>query len=177
MGSMRNGSGDDFFAHFSDAGCWLKGFAHEYPMSPYRQSSRRVWPGVLDAVPKEFESCLHEPAFSVEDTTFCIWRRTLDERWQLGPIQFPGEEDPDGSQFLLSNLDARPITYQTFAQEYYDCDVDLRLVEHIYAHRPLTEGLVVSLNPKLTLRDLTSETEEIGYPAAPEVHDGRPSRS
>jgi len=30
MGSMRNGSGDDFFAHFSSAGCWLKGFAHEY---------------------------------------------------------------------------------------------------------------------------------------------------
>src|SRR5438105_3956555 len=36
MGSMRNGSGDNFFAHFSPAGCWLKGFAHDYPLSPYR---------------------------------------------------------------------------------------------------------------------------------------------
>lgn len=27
MGSMRNGSGDEFFALFNAAGCWLKGFA------------------------------------------------------------------------------------------------------------------------------------------------------
>jgi hypothetical protein len=47
--------------------------------------------------------------------------------------------------------------------------VDLRIVEHIYAHRPLTESLVVFLNPKLTLPDLTSEIEEIGYPWAPET--------
>jgi len=66
-------------------------------------------------------------------------------------------------------LDAQPITYQTFAQEYYGRDVDLRIVEHIYAHRPLIESLVVSLNPKLTVADLTSEIEEIGYPGAPET--------
>lgn len=29
MGSMRDGSGDDLFAHFGPVGCWLKGFAHE----------------------------------------------------------------------------------------------------------------------------------------------------
>src|SRR4051812_1215303 len=54
MGSMRNGSGDHFFAHFGPAGCCLKGFAHEYPMSPYRESPPRPWPGVLEAVPAEF---------------------------------------------------------------------------------------------------------------------------
>jgi len=75
MGSMRNGSGDELFAHFGAAGCWLKGFAHENPLSPYRENPKRVWPGVLDNVPGEFAGCLREPAFSVEDVTFCIWRR------------------------------------------------------------------------------------------------------
>src|SRR3954451_18924006 len=51
MGSMRNGCGDDIYAHFSPAGCWLKGFAHEYPMSPFREQPPRPWPGVLEAVP------------------------------------------------------------------------------------------------------------------------------
>src|SRR4051812_22282843 len=54
MGSMRNGSWDELFAHFGPAGCWLKGFAHECPMTPYRTRRKQVWPGVLDVVPDEF---------------------------------------------------------------------------------------------------------------------------
>jgi hypothetical protein len=114
VGSMRNGSGDDFFAHFGPAGCWLKGFDHESPMSPYRESQQRPWPGVLDAVPAEFAACLRERAFGVEDVTFCIWRRNDDKDWQMGPVEFPPDRpDPDGSAFLLSALDGRPESYQT----------------------------------------------------------------
>lgn len=113
MGSMRNGSGDDFFAHFTAAGCWLKGFAHEYPMSPYREDPPRAWPGVLD-VPSAFKSSVEEPAFGVAgwEVTFCIWRLHEDDRWRLGPVELPTDHaDPDGSQFLLADLDGRPETY------------------------------------------------------------------
>src|SRR6476620_4622502 len=89
MGSMRNGSGDDFFAHFSSAGCWLKGVAHEYPMSPFREQATRPWPGVLDSVPAEFVGCLREAAFEAEVVTFCVWRRYGDSSWQVGPVEFP----------------------------------------------------------------------------------------
>lgn len=37
---MRNGCGDHFFAHFTPAGCWLKGFAHESRMSPFSQGNQ-----------------------------------------------------------------------------------------------------------------------------------------
>jgi hypothetical protein len=168
MGSMRNGHGDELFAHFSHGGCWLKGFAHEYPMNPHRQSPNRVWPGVLETVPQEFESCLQEPAFSLQDTTFCIWRRTVDDGWRVGPVEFPDGHDPDGSEFLLSDLDGQPTTYQRYAQEYYERDVELWIVEHIYAHRPLTEAIAASLNPELTLGALTTETDEIGYAPRPQ---------
>lgn len=165
MGSMRNGCGDDFFAHFGPAGCWLKGFAHEYPMSPYRDRPPRVWPGVLDAVPAEFAGCLREPAFEAAIATFCMWRRHSDPAWQVGPVAFPSaHSDPDGSQFLLSDLDGRPESYQNWATDYYERDVALAAVKDVYRHRPLTAELVARLNPEVSLGELAADISEIGYP-------------
>jgi hypothetical protein len=177
MGSMRNGQGDDFFALFNKAGCWLKGFAHEAPMTPYREENGAVWPGVLDTVPEEFQGCLREPAFMIDNTTFCIWRRYADGAWQVGPITFPEENDrdPDGSAYLLSPLDGKPQTYRDWAARYYSRpDLSLSAVHHVYEHRRLTNDLIAELNPQLahemeveeiTLLDVLEEDiEEIGYP-------------
>jgi hypothetical protein len=46
---------------------------------------------VLDQVPAEFEEFLTEPAFSMAETTFCIWRRNGDPSWQTGQIEYPDE--------------------------------------------------------------------------------------
>jgi hypothetical protein len=169
MGSMRNGSGDEFYAHFGAAGCWLKGFAHEYPFSPYRDDgSVEVWPGVLDSVPAEFAACLREPAFDVGNATFCVWRRYGDRNWQVGPVEFPtGHPDPDGSESLLWPLDGRPKTYRDWASDYYERDVSLAAVEHVYRHRPLTPAVVAQLNPDVSLTDLSDDVNEIGYPSEP----------
>jgi hypothetical protein len=168
MGSMRNGQGDDFFAWFNAAGCWLKGFAHEAPMSPYRDdSSRQVWPGVLDTIPAEFAECLTEPAFNIAEATFCIWRRYGDASWQRGAIVFPkGHRDPDGSAYLLSPLDDRPETYTEWAMIHFSKpSLDVELVRHIYEHRQLTKKLVEQLNPAISLEDLTADIKEISYPS------------
>ena len=165
MGSMRNGSGDDFFAHFSSAGCWIKGFVHDALMSPYRTNPPKVWPGILDSVPAGFSGCLREPAFTIDDTTFCIWRQVRDQSWQLGSVQFPrGSSDPDGSEDLLSPLDSRPETYRAWAAEYYEQDVDLSAVEHIYSHQPLTADVAGRLKSDIALADLSADIHEIGYP-------------
>jgi len=164
MGSMKNGSGDDLFVLFNRTGCWIKGFAHEAAMTPHRTKLQRVWPGVLDSVPPDFGKCLKEPAFSVEDTTFCIWRRHVDSSWQKGEITFPESgSDPDGSQYLLSPLDGQPDTYQDWAEGYYERDVSLEAVIHIYAHRPITSEVIAQLNPDMTLAGIRSDIHEIGY--------------
>lgn len=163
MGSMRNGEGDDFFALFNAAGCFLKGFAHEAPMSPHRRRPKQVWPGVLDAIPQEFATCLTEPAFSIEDTTFCVWRRYGDRAWQVGPIEFPAGTDPDGSEQLLSPLDGDPETYRAWAESYYDRAVDPAAVEHVYTHKRLTESVVRRLNPVTSLEQVAADRKEIGY--------------
>jgi hypothetical protein len=174
MGSMRNGQGDDFFALFNAHGCFLKGFAHEAPMTPYRSRPKRLWPGVLDSVPREFAACLREPAFSIEDTTFCIWRRYGDASWQRGSIEFPPGPDPDGSADLLSPLDGKPETYREWAEWYFDAPfLTVAMVRHVYRHRPLTDKLVAALtpdvvedeeNPHLGVADLEEDIKEIGYP-------------
>lgn len=72
MASLDNGSGDHVFMVFSARGIFLKGFDHESVMSPYANDPEEVQAGVLDSVPTEFSTYLHEPAFMMEDTTFCI---------------------------------------------------------------------------------------------------------
>jgi hypothetical protein len=166
MGSMRDGEGDDFFALFNSAGCWLKGFAHESFTSPYRDDgTRQVWPGTLDYVPSEFAACLREPAFKISDTTFCIWRRYIDFSWIRGQIDFSADtDDADGSQELLSPLDGHPESYHSWAESYYERTVSLSGVRAIYDHRSLTVEIVAELNREVTLAMLAADANEIGYP-------------
>ncbi len=171
MGSMRNGQGDHYFALFNVAGCWLKGFDHEAPMSPFASDPPKVPVGAFDGVPAEFQACLTEPAFVTDETTFCVWRRYADRAWQHGPVTFPaGEEDPDGSAGLLQYLDGRPRTYRNWAAEYYECDVPLAAVRSIYAHELLDQRLVAELNAEVSLSDLDADVDEIGYPSRSNGH-------
>jgi hypothetical protein len=177
MGSMRNGCGDELFALFTKDGCFLKGFDHEAPMTPYAKPTHEVWPGVLDSVPAVFARGLNQPAFAMEDTTFCIWRQYADKGWQVGAIKFPKTKprfdgkpgDPDGSGDLLSPYDGKPETYCAWAIDHFEGsfhgdNLMLDHVRHVYAHKPLTAKLVKEINPELTLTDLRADITEIGYP-------------
>ncbi len=164
MASMRNGQGDYYFILFTSEGAILKGFDHESPMSPYATDPPKMWAGILDEVPAEFSEFLKEPAFSMEDTTFCFWRLNHDSCWKTGSITFPNESDPDGSTYLLSKLDGRPQTYKKFAEEYYEQSVPLSAVEHIYNHQSLTIEIISALNSDNSLENLEANIEEIDYP-------------
>jgi hypothetical protein len=165
MGSMRDGQGDHYFAMFNAAGCWLKGFAHEAPMSPFRNDPARVAAGILEGVPTEFSACLSEPAFVIDETTFCIWRCYGDREWRHGPVTFSeDDEDPDGSAALLRWLDGRAETYRKWAEEYYEREVALSAVRAVYAHQPLNQGLVGQLNDAILMEELREDISEIGYP-------------
>ena len=169
MASMRNGSGDEYFILFNSNGAILKGFDHESAMSPWSAEEEKLWPGIFDNVPDEFQSFLSEPAFSIQETTFCIWRRYTDSSWQVGTIDYPDEEDPDGSEHLLSILDGRPSTYIELAKSCYEKTLDVEAVEQIYRHRPLTNEIVARLNDEITLESLLPDVEEIAYPGADEI--------
>ena len=104
MGAIKDGSGDELFAHFTPAGCFIKGFAHESAMSPFRETPPALWPGLLSSVPTEFKSSVNEPAFDIQAATFVVWRLANAAEWQTGEIEFPSNYYGDGSQDLLPQL-------------------------------------------------------------------------
>ena len=159
MGSMRNGSGNEFYVLFDKNGCYLKGFSHEHWQNdmPAHQ--------FYESVPSMFSSAVKEPAFSPDYVSFCYWRAWSASEWEYAKVPLPETDDPDGSKFLLAELDGDPASYKSFAEDYYEQLVPMEAVRHIYAHRALSQSLIHSLNPNLSLADLTTELKEIGYPA------------
>ncbi len=159
LSSMRNGEGDDWLILFGPHGAIIKGFVLASKMA-----EDCPWPGVVDSVPDDFSAFADEPAFAIDKTTFCLWRRSAEPSWEIGSISFPQADDPDGSGKLLRFLDGNPTTYQEWGEEYYGTRLNPRAIEQIYRHEELSEFLVRSLNSKARLRHLRPEIEEIGYP-------------
>lgn len=163
LGAFKNGSGDELFAHFTPAGCLLKGFAHESVMSPYRTNPPALWPGLLASVPPAFESSLQEPAFDLPSTTFVVWRLTSDANWHTDEIQFPQGYDPDGSHDLLSRIVMTPQECTEWLAENYEVEVDASIVAEVFDNLPLTNIRLRGLNPSAATADLRSAVQQTGY--------------
>jgi len=176
MGSMRDGSGDEWFILFSSAGAAIKGFAHEKSamsavarektFTPSLQRGLALYPGMLTGFPDELAALLTEPAFSMEATTFLVWRLASAPAWQIGDVAWPSGDDPDGSEDLLALLSGDPEQYASWASEYFGSEVRADDVALVFAHRPLDEALLARLGSERTLEDLADDLAEIGYPAA-----------
>jgi len=159
MGSMRNGSGDDYFILFSTLGVIIKGFAHDSLMAGASSE-------VLRDVPATFNAFLSEPAFGMENASFCIWNEGSDG-WCKSIFDYVPGNDPDGSEELMGILAGAPHQYVRFAGESYEKDVSLEAVAAIYKHEPLDRRLVASIVTGSELHcpdDVLRELQEIGYP-------------
>lgn len=132
LASMQDGSGNHYFCLFTPEGAILKGFDHESSLSPFIFNPPIIWPGVLESVPKQFSDFLTQPAFAMLETTFCIWRLNDDEYWQKGNVLLLNGKLPDGSIELLGLLDGNPVTYQTWAEAYFERRIDLETIISIY---------------------------------------------
>jgi hypothetical protein len=166
MASMRNGQGDSWFCVFGTPGVFLKGFDHESVMSPWNKKPHNVWPGVLENIPEAFKTFATEPVFSMDDTTFCIWRGIHDTDWKAGSIAFPDVKDPDGSEWMLSILDGSPNTYKGWSEGHYEHSISFSAVQQIYKCRPLTAEVIRALNPNVDFPSILGDAAEIGYPVA-----------
>ncbi|BBC37188.1 hypothetical protein SGFS_084820 [Streptomyces graminofaciens] len=170
VATMSTGSGDEFSVVFEDGTAYIRGFAHESPMSPYAADG--PWPGVLDKVPEPLRRWVSEPAFTDEDgipvVTACLWRGPSDDGWRTGDIDYPDGPDPDGANHLFRLLatpgPAAPDAFREFAEDHYGEPLDPAAVRHVYALRPLTGAVVAALNGDVTLADLAEDAEAVGYP-------------
>jgi len=164
MGAFKNGSGDEMFAHFTQSGCIIIGFAHESEMSPYRTSPPEHWPGLLSDVPIEFKASLEEPAFDIASTTFVVWRLSTDNAWHTARIEFSNDEFSDGSHELLSHLIYTAAEFADWLADNYEVDIDTDIVSAVFANKPLTKQQLSTLNPGAKTIQLRKAVTETGYP-------------
>lgn len=161
MGSMRNGSGDDWFILFGVFGAAIKGLAHETTIAGDKVFANEV----QRRVPQAFASFLAEPAFGMDWLSYCYWRAPEDLSWQKVVHPEPALSlSDDGSAEYLALLFEPATSYEEFAKWYYELDVPMDAIESIYRHTPLTESLVRSLNPQASLPQAQEAAAEIGYP-------------
>lgn len=165
MASIADGSGNNLFIVFAEFGCFLLGFDRESEMSPWARDDNSVWPGMYEGIPDAFLPMVNEPAFSgMQSVTFCLWRLNRDQEWHSGPIQFPdGDEDADGSAYLLESYLSGPEYYEKLCVEYYEQPVALAHIERIYRQEPLTVDLVLAINPNGEPGEVLEEAGKIGY--------------
>lgn len=170
LASMRDGSGDEYSIVFTDGGTFVRGFAHESPMSPYAGDG--PWPGVVDAVPEPLRRWVTEPAFTDEEgmpvVTACLWRGPADDAWHTGDVDYPDGPDPDGAdrlfQLLAAPPESAPEVFRAFAEDYYGEPLDPEVIRHVFALRPLTEEIVGALNTEVSLADVAEDAAAAGYP-------------
>ncbi|HEX7380423.1 MAG TPA: hypothetical protein VF278_25135 [Pirellulales bacterium] len=163
LGVYKDGSGDELFIHFLRAGCFIKGFAHESVMSPYKKKPPALWPGLLSSVPEEFNVSLKEPAFDIAATTFAIWRRAADHEWHTDVIEFPSHDDADGSEDLLAHAVMSASDFAEWLAENYETQVDATVVAGVFQNHPLNDAQLRRLNPSASIAEMRKAVEQTGY--------------
>src|SRR6185369_12220547 len=110
---------------------------------------------IQKTVPSEFVSFLHEPAFSMDSASFCLWRRHTDQAWTVvTPANGHVSPDGDGSAELLGILDGDPETYRLWAVDYYEREISPAAVRAVYEHQVLSDHVLAALNPEIVLADI-----------------------
>jgi hypothetical protein len=158
MGSFRDGCGDEYFILFSsDTVASIKGFGHE-------AFDGRSVKGVLDGIPDAFVDFKNEPAFDMENITFCLWN--VGGGWQRSGTLADGVIERDGSASMLGLLVGTPADYAEYARDNFEIAVLCRVVARFFALDKLTAALAASLRHDVDLAQI-EDIDEIGYPRSP----------
>jgi hypothetical protein len=111
-------------------------------------------------VPAGFASFLRDPAFSMQQATFCYWRRANDASW----TKVSGALADDGSDGMLELLVSSASSYREWAEGYYEVPVSLDAVPAVFSHQSLDEAVIRTLNPGAIMSSTYIDAGEIGYP-------------
>lgn len=164
MASMKDGEGSHYYILFDDNGVIIKGLLRDCLMDPERKYEPEIYKGVLESAPIIFADFINDAAFDIDNTSFCVWRQYSDKEYKVGNIEFPDDEDPDGSEQLLYILEDNPDIYREFAGEYYNKTIDIKILEKVYDQFPFDHKFIKSINPDIDLKDIIEDLAVIGYP-------------
>ncbi|WPN64336.1 hypothetical protein QMK47_04885 [Pseudomonas sp. P9_35] len=145
MGSMRDGSGGEYFLHFTSAGVAGK-VIFGSPLSDV--------PGCLNTMPEAFQQFKVEPAFSADNASLFFWRGVKQPSWCASP---DGLKEYPLLNFLVEGIEA----YKALAKDYYEKNIDAVVLEEVFASLNVTADQLMILNPNIELGDLADDFQEI----------------
>lgn len=158
MASMRDGSGQHYFALFNKYGLIIKGFEHYSTVDNRFQQTGEIDKKIFKYVPVEFNNFLKENAFVIDKTTFCLWNLKNEEVWHSG------KEHNSNELYLLKVLIDGAEGYVKWAEEYYETDIPISIVKDIFDFMPLNNDMIKSINKEISLEDILEDIAEIDYP-------------
>lgn len=144
MASMRDGSGGEYFIHFTGAGVAGKVF-FEYSLNDVSSS--------LSLVPDGFSGFKNEAAFSIANATFFFWREE-NTVWMASPENLKAYP-------LLGFLVNGVTGYHRWAEDYYEKIIDSNVLKDVFTSLSVTSDQLAILNPNVTLEDLKEDLHEI----------------
>ena len=145
MASMRDGSGGEYFIHFTSEGVAGKVFYKELLPDPSNE---------LLLVPDKFAAFKVEPAFSLDKASFFFWKEKDESSWKASPSNL--REYPLLG-FLLGGVDR----YHCWAESYYERKIDLTVLKEVFSTLSITADQLSTLNPDIELGDLDEDLQEI----------------
>jgi hypothetical protein len=174
LAAFKDGTGDFVFLWFSHRGCVVRGFDHESVMSPLRSDPPELWPKLFDGLPRSLGYALHEPAFALDEVTFCLWHLPGD-RWERGPVKFPrgAGRDPDGARTLLAPFGG---SYSRWAADYYGQKLNHVGLQRLRRGAPLDGETVLALNPEANVAAVRRTAKELGWPIQGKLVQPKPAQ-
>lgn len=145
MASMRDGSGTEYFMHFSGHGVAGKVLDPSDTLDNAKQ--------LLVQVPDHFAGFKSEPAFRLDEATFFFWRSGEDAPWHANPRK--------DAYSHLGFVSRAADTYHEWAEGYYERDIDKPTLDAVFSSLAVTADQLVVLNPELSLDDLQEDLREI----------------
>jgi hypothetical protein len=164
MASMRTGCGDEWWLVFhSDGWAALKGLDHE--SEAWSKQRDKLSAAIQAAMPPGLAEFAQEPAFQWDSTGFAYFYLPPKQHWCRANDLIDFSDLNAGEDGLLHHLSGSPSDYSSFAEDYYERAVPVDIVADVFRHALITDRLVTSLNPDITLKEIADELYiEIGYP-------------
>jgi hypothetical protein len=162
LAQMRNGQGDLWYLVFLPNGAAvLRGFDHESAMNPYRGEDETPWPGLFDGMPRSLLPWKNAVDIEPGEVTFVMWH-TARGPWRIGPVAFPPGKDPDGSEWLLEQLDGDPESYVRLVEARLERAIDADAVRAVYGG-VLDAPTILKLNPHADVASVMKSTRKMGF--------------
>ena len=147
MASMRDGQGGHWFVLFDRE---LIGYKCISPEDGFFDDLDNL----KNNIPSEYCNFINEPAFYKDEAT-SVWI-LQNNNW----VTF-GKKDINGVIDFPTVLEWQAEDYQTWAEEYYERDLDLESIKQVFAHN-VTEDIIRKLNQDISLLDIQESIKEIG---------------